>query len=570
MARIRHIGITNFRCIEQLSWIPGPGINCLIGPGDAGKSSVLDAIDLCLGARRTVQFTDADFHGLDVTTPIVIRITIGDLSDALKSMETYGAYVRGYDPATGIIDDEPATGKETVLTVQLMVGSDLDPVWSLLSDRAQGQGLSRNLTWGDRTRLSPTRIGALADSNLAWRRGSVLNRLTEEKADTSAALASAARDARKAFGNLADVQLGETLKIVADTARELGIPAGDTLKAMLDAHSVSFSGGTVALHGEDGVPLRALGVGSTRLLVAGLQRKAAKESSVLLVDELEHGLEPHRIIRLLGSIGAKENPPPIQAFVTTHSPVALRELRGDQLWITRKHTGSHALDLVGTADPIQGTIRVHPEAFLSRSVLVCEGASETGLMRGLDLWFSEQGSTSLNALGVALVDAGGVNKIHGRANVMARLGYHVASLRDDDVQPDAAEEQAFLFNGGAIFKWAPGQALEHAIFHGVSDASVHRLLERAIEIHGEELVAQHISTASRGLVTLALCRGPVSSSTRQTLADAAKSNKNAWFKTVSWMEEAARDIIGPDLHNATPAFQGVIGSVYQWCGYVRR
>jgi len=36
------------------------------------------------------------------------------------------------------------------------------------------------------------------------------------------------------------------------------------------------------------------------------------------------------------------------------------------------------------------------------------------------------------------------------------------------------------------------------------------------------------------------------------------------------MEEAARDIIGPDLHNATPAFQGVIGSVYQWCGYVRR
>ena len=60
------------------------------------------------------------------------------------------------------------------------------------------------------------------------------------------------------------------------------------------------------------MPLRALGVGSTRLLVAGLQRKAAKESSVLLVDELEHGLEPHRILHLLGSIGAKEAPPPIQ------------------------------------------------------------------------------------------------------------------------------------------------------------------------------------------------------------------------------------------------------------------
>jgi len=565
MAQIRHISITNFRCIEQLNWFPGAGINCLIGPGDAGKSSILDAIDLCLGARRTVQFTDADFHGLNVATPIVIRITIGDLSDSLKSMETYGAYVRGYDAAAQVIDDEPAAGKETVLTVQLTVSSDLDPVWTLVSDRAQAQGLSRNLTWGDRTRLSPTRIGALAESNLAWRRGSVLNRLTEEKADTSAALASAARDARKAFGNLADAQLGETLKIVADTARELGIPAGDTLKAMLDAHSVSFSGGTVALHGDDGVPLRALGVGSTRLLVAGLQRKAAKESSVLLVDELEHGLEPHRILRLLGSIGAKEAPPPVQAFVTTHSPVALRELRGDQLWIVRKQKGAHGLDLVGTTDPIQGTIRAHPEAFLSRSVLVCEGASETGLMRGLDLFYSGQGTVSLNALGVALVDAGGVSKIYGRANVIARLGYRTASLRDDDVQPDASEEQAFQFYNGTVFKWAPGQALEHAIFHGVSDAAVHHLLERAIEIHGEELIAEHISAASQGLVTLATCRGPVNPATRQILAVASKWKKNAWFKTVTWMEEAARDIIAPDMANATAAFQGVVGKIYQWC-----
>jgi hypothetical protein len=279
MAQVRHIQISNFRCIEQLDWHPRAGINCLIGPGDSGKSSILDAIDLCLGARRTVQFTDADFHDLDVEKTLSISVTIGDLSDALKSMETYGPYVRSYNAITKTIDDEPEAGSETVLTVNLSVGSDLDPVWTLVSDRAAAQGFSRNLAWGDRIRLSPTRIGALADHNLAWRRGSVLNQLTNEKPDTSAALASAARDARKAFGDLADAQLGETLKIVSTTARELGIPIGETLKAMLDAHSVSFSGGAIALHGADGVPLRALGVGSTRLLVAGLQRKAARLSS---------------------------------------------------------------------------------------------------------------------------------------------------------------------------------------------------------------------------------------------------------------------------------------------------
>lgn len=487
------------------------------------------------------------------------------MSDALKSLDTYGPFVRSFDATTGAIDDEPEAGKETVLTVQLTVGSDLDPVWTLISDRAQAQGLSRNLTWGDRTRIAPTRIGTLADQNLAWRRGSVLNRLTDEKADTSAALASAAREARKSFGELAEAQLGETLKLVTETARELGIPVGDNLKAMLDAHSASFSGGTVALHGENGVPLRSLGVGSTRLLVAGLQRKAAKESSVLLVDELEHGLEPHRIIRLLGSIGAKESPPPMQAFVTTHSPVALRELRGDQLWMVRKLTGAHKLELVGLSDSIQGTIRAHPEAFLSRSVLVCEGRSEVGLIRGLDLYFTSLGYDSINAAGVALVDAGGVSKIYSRANALQQLGFRTASLRDDDAQPDPIEEGLFTLNGSPVFKWAQGQALEQAIFNGVSDSAVHRLLDRAVELHGEELIEEHIKAASNNSLTLAQCRAPVTPQTRQILATAAKSKKNAWFKTITWMEDAARDIIGPDYQTASPAFQAIINGLFQWC-----
>ena len=67
----------------------------------SGKSSVLDAIDLCLGARRNVQFTDADFHMLDVEAPIEIAVTIGELDDALKSIEGYGLYLRGFDPQTG-------------------------------------------------------------------------------------------------------------------------------------------------------------------------------------------------------------------------------------------------------------------------------------------------------------------------------------------------------------------------------------------------------------------------------------------------------------------------------------
>jgi predicted ATPase len=61
------------------------------------------------------------------------------------------------------------------------------------------------------------------------------------------------------------------------------------------------------------------------------------------MDELEYGLEPHRIIRLLGSIGAKEKDAPLQAFVTTHSPVALQELSAGQLMVVRESGRYHGV-----------------------------------------------------------------------------------------------------------------------------------------------------------------------------------------------------------------------------------
>ncbi len=145
MSRIRALEIRNFRGIKKLTWYPSPGINCLIGLGDSGKSTILDAIDLCLGARRNIQFTDADFYLLDVDTPITITVTLGELHDALKNLDAYGMFVRGFDPATGKKEDEPHKDAETVCTLRLTVASDLEPSWTLVSERAEAQELARNL-----------------------------------------------------------------------------------------------------------------------------------------------------------------------------------------------------------------------------------------------------------------------------------------------------------------------------------------------------------------------------------------------------------------------------------------
>lgn len=572
MARIRAVEIKNFRGVKDLVWLPSPGLNCLIGPGDSGKSSILDAIDFCLGARRNIQFTDADFHLLDVETPITITVTMGELDDALKNLDTYGMFLRGFDPATGRIEDEPEKDAETVLSLRLTVASDLEPTWTLLSERAEAQGIGRNLSWGDRVRLAPTRIGALADYHLGWRRGSVLNRVSEERADASAALVKAARDARAAFGEEAQGQLSETLGIVATTAKELGIPIGENIKAMLDTHSVSFSGGTISLHDEGGIPLRGLGIGSTRLLIAGLQRKAAAQSTVILIDELEHGLEPHRIIRLLGSLGAKEKTSPLQVFMTTHSPVALRELSGSQLFVARRSTNSHEVLNVGTSDGVQSTIRLYPDAFLALSVIVCEGASEVGLVRGLDQYRTSNGKEVIMALGTALVDCGGgdSDRPFARAEAFHTLGYRVAVVRDDDKKPTAAVEDGFIAKGGKVVAWRDGRALEDELFQSLSNDGVNKLLARAIELHGDDLVNEHIKSATKNVKDLAAIRGEleaghISLENRTALGAAARTKRAGWFKSVTWMEDVAREIVGPDLANADAGFHDLVECIFGWC-----
>lgn len=571
MVRIRKIDIQNFRSIRALSWAPSAGINCLVGPGDSGKSTILDAIDLCLGARRSAPFGDTDFCGLDVTQPVTISLTLGALPDGLKNLDSYGEFLRGYDATSGQVEDEPRAGLETAMTLRLSVASDLEPNWTLVSDRAQLQGLERSLPWKDRAALAPARLGSYANANLSWSRNSVLNKLTEERANLGTELARAAREARPNFGTQAGAQLAESLRIVTETAASLGVPVGATAQALLDAHSVSIGDGAIALHNEAGVPLRSLGTGSARLLIAGLQRAAAEGATIALVDEVEYGLEPHRLTRLLDSLGAKDTALPLQVFMTTHSPVAVRELNGNQVFVVRTAAGIHQVHQVGVEDDVQSTIRADPEAFLAKSVVVCEGASEVGFARGLDQYWVSQGHQPFFAAGGAYVNVGGgdPDKCYLRGTALLRLGYRVLVLVDADKQPKAESVASFVVAGGSALTWRPGRALEDELFLSLGDGEIHALLERAVGHVEEMLVNSHILTQSQGKSTLnsvwaeGVTNG-YSPATRALLGLASRKGQNSWFKSVTKFEGVARDIVGPNLAKADAAFVALVGELFRW------
>jgi predicted ATPase len=572
MTRVRRLEIRNFRSIQMFDWTPSNGVNCLIGPGDSGKSTILDAIDLCLGARRSAPFGDTDFFGLDVTRTIVIAVTLGALPDALKNIDTYGEFLRGFNLGTGLLEDEPRAGLETVLTLKLEVKADLEPSWTLHSDRSARQQVERGLAWKDRNLLTPARIGTYANTNLSWARGSVLNRLTEERVNLGSELAGAARAARATFGAQAGPQLSQTLQVVTQTATGLGVAIGTSAQALLDSHSVSIGDGAIALHNEAGIPLRSLGTGSGRLLVAGLQRAAAAAATVALVDEVEYGLEPHRLMRLLDSLGAKDTAQPLQVFMTTHSPVTLRELAGNQLFVVRQRSGIHTATCAGTDDGIQGTLRKSAEAFLSKSVIVCEGASEVGFARGMDQWWGHCGATSFLAHGGAYVDAGGgsPDQCFTRGEAFLKLGYRVLVFVDADKPVSTAGlVDRFVASGGHYLTWRPGLALEDELFLHSSNDAVHALLNKADEMVGRELMAEHVKSKSNGHVTLEAIEaermnGGYTPASRALLGLAARNNKNGWFKSVTGFQEIAKDIVGPHITNAEPGFVEITNQLWRW------
>jgi putative ATP-dependent endonuclease of OLD family len=216
-------------------------------------------------------------------------------------------------------------------------------------------------------------------------------------------------------------------------------------------------------------------------------------------------------------------------------------------------------------------IRLYPDAFFAHSIIVCEGASEVGLVRGLDQHRTANGYDSISAEGTSLVDCGGgrPERALKRAQAFQALGYRTAIIRDDDIKPAEADEAAFKAAGGTVFTWCDGCALEDDLFASLTDGGVDKLLDRAIELHGDALINEHIKSASGNAKDLAAIQNEslingISVESREILGKAAQSKKAGWFKSVTWMEDVARDIVGPDLKNADQGFRELIVEIFDW------
>ena len=342
----------------------------------------------------------------------------------------------------------------------------------------------RPLTFQDRQDIAPSRLGPYADRHLSWGRQSVLNRITKGPTASRGMMAEAGRVARQEFSRDSKTLFADTIAQAKLAAQRLGVPVGDGLHAMLDVQALGLSGGGISLHDGD-LPLRRLGIGSSRLFTAALQDYARANASVALIDEVEHGLEPHRISRLLRQLKRKDqNQTKAQVFLTTHSPVVLQELSVGELDVVRRDrkTGEVTVspaNIVYKSLDAQSQPRANPQAYLAPAVLVCEGKTEVGLVRGLDdFWMTKDLLPS--AAGVVAISGGGVELAPVVAGYFRSLGYRVGLLLDSDCEPEDMNILSEVASAGVtVFRWAAGHATEDHLFRDLPDGAVAALIGAA-------------------------------------------------------------------------------------------
>lgn len=527
--KIRKISIKNFRGIKELEWsLPTADIFCFVGKGDSSKSTILEAIRYVFYPQWNPTFNDSDFYQCKIENTITIEISIGELIEEFCSLKKYGHCLRGWNTKTLELTDEPDDDLERILTIRFTVGKELEPKWVAFCDRnLEGVPFKP----ADRDKVSVGLIGAYSERQLSWATGTALAKLTEAQS-LNELLANASRTARISL----DVDRPVTLKNFDAAAEKaqgiaklLGVPVLDTYKAHLDLSSINLKVGGLALHDGD-IPLRQLGLGSRRMLLCGIQKMGLEEGHITLFDEVEFGLEPHRISRLLKHVREDKRG---QYFLTTHSPVVLRELTVNELYIVHNRAGivqiiSAASDSLKEHE-VQGKIRSSTEAFLAKKVLVCEGATEVGFLRGYDDYQVGKGKDSFSYHGLSLLNAASGSKVKALAKAFKSLCYEVAVLADADAddQFSPADVADLVAIGIPVTIWDGKLSLEERVFQDLPWPSVIASVKLAQDVLG---FAAYDQVRSRFMADLDKDIGqwPDSPKLRTDIGLAAK--KAGWFK----------------------------------------
>lgn len=484
--RIIKLEIQNFRGIQNsvIDFPKDDRLVCLIGAGDSAKSTLLLAIEWLFYKNWNLSVCDNDFYNGDTENDIVIRGTFTEFPDEFMAEDKFGLYLRKSGvPYDSISNDEPIAGLPICLTIQLTVDSTLEPHWEIVCNRNEAKPITNR----DRSKLPIGCVGSDCAKDLVWGRFSILQKYADAKGVLHDAYTKALREASN------KVDLGKLDSLTGDVVsigNKFGVGFDNEIKNKLLVHSGSFSASAGLYDGS--VPLNLRGLGSQRLLSMGLNATAYQNGTVLLIDEIEHGLEPYRLRSLINELRTLTTSAG-QVILTTHSPVVLTECSASELGIVNSNQGMTKVYTLDKADKdvyaqMQAQIRSDADAFLSKALIVCEGKTECGFIKALDDFVEETKGYRLAYKGVGIAMGCGENTFK-YARAFHDCGYPICIFMDSDKETEKATKEYYRTSLGIpIFDWDEPNSIEQQFFGDLPDNLVQQLLNIAVDEKGVDTI----------------------------------------------------------------------------------
>ena len=447
---IRRLTIERFRGISSLTWYPSSRVNIILGGGDVGKTTILDAIALLLNPTTVYVVTDADYWRRDVSSEFVIEAVMSLPDVTAISQQSKMSWPWEWDgekPVLPLGNDDQAKPGDPVYCVRVRGTSDIELAYEIVQPDDSIEAFSVGL----RRAIGLVRLAGddRNDRDLRLVQGSGLDRLLTDKG------------LRSRLGQqMATADVKDQLKQEAQTAL-CNLESSFEKRALPTGLGLGITGGPgislnalVGLTAEkEGVilPLASWGAGTRRLAALAIADALQEERPITVVDEIEKGLEPYRQRTLIKNLRESS----AQVFITTHSAAALNAASDAALWyLDAKGKIGQLLN-----QKIARQQKLDPDTFLARLAVVCEGATEVAfasVVLGKVIGnFIEQG--------VWITDGGGHESTLDLLEALSAGGLSFAGIVDNEEKwPERwAKIKARL--GALLVQWPDGCLEQHVI-----------------------------------------------------------------------------------------------------------
>lgn len=546
---IYHLSIERFRGIKTLSWLPSKGVNVVLGGGDVGKSTVLDAIGLLFSPTNPSVLLDTDYYNRQILAGFAIEAIVSLPLNSGINEQLKASWPWTWNGSTAVVPslegDTPPTG-EPVYRLRVRGTEDLEYAYEVV----QPNGDTDIFPVGLRRAIGLVRLGGddRNDRDLRLVQGSALDRLLSDKGlrsrlgselaktDVKDELSDAAKAALQSLdGSFAKEKLPENLDLAITGSQGLSITA------LI---------GLTAQRGDVRLPLANWGAGTRRLAALAIAEQNQGEHPIALVDEIERGLEPYRQRVLIGKLQSGKS----QAFVTTHSAVAISASLHSALWYV-DHAGQ-----IGPleANKISRLQHRDPEAFLSRLTVVAEGITEVGFLTAL---LQRALKSTLEPHGIHICDGGGHEATLGVLETLAKGGLRFGGFADDEGKHSGRWTALAERLGSLLFRWSSGcldeniikavpeGKLEALIADPVGEKTGTRLRNLADRLDIQEKDFSSIKTAAGEnlkavIVEAALGKVPAG---KEAMKKEYEAHKQNWFKSLAGGRELCEKVFGLDI-----------------------